>query len=316
GVGRAIRKPCHGGPDWGRLTAIILGSGAGGGFPQWNCCCPMCRLAWEGDSRARPRTQASLAVSGDGESWILINASPDLPQQIRQSKALHPSTTPRGSPIKAVLLTGGEVDQVAGLLSLRERQPFTLCATAATLATLAENSIFGVLASDVVTRRAAVPGADLPLPGGLAAQLFTVPGKVPLYLEGDNPDAASETAANVGVELSAGGARIAYIPGAAALTPAMAERIARADVVLFDGTLYRDDEMIANGTGTKSGRRMGHMPIDGGDGSLAALGSLGGRRIYVHINNTNPILVDGSPERAEVERRGWEIAEDGMEIVL
>ena len=143
-----------------------------------------------------------------------------------------------------------------------------------------------------------------------------VPGKVPLYLEGENPETASETPSNVGVEISAGGARIAYIPGAAAVTAAMSERMARADVVFFDGTLYRDDEMIASGTGGKTGRRMGHMPIDGADGSLAALGSLAGRRIYVHINNTNPILVAGSPERAAVEREGWEIAEDGMEIVL
>src|SRR5262245_3097788 len=300
----------------GRLTAIVLGSAAGGGFPQWNCRCAVCRLAWAGDARVRPRTQASLAVSGDGESWVLINASPDLPQQLRQSKALHPRTAPRGSPIKAVLLTGGEVDQVAGLLSLRERQPFTLCATAATLAALAENSIFAALAADMVTRRAAAPGADMALPGGLVAQLFTVPGKVPLYIEDEDPDTASETAANVGVEISAAGARIAYIPGAAAVTAAMAARIARADVVFFDGTLYRDDEMIASGTGTISGRRMGHMPIDRQDGPLAAVAGLAVRRVYVHINNTNPILVAGSPERTEVERKGWEIAEDGMEIVL
>ena len=214
------------------------------------------------------------------------------------------------------MLTGGEIDQVAGLLSLREREPFTVCATAATLAALADNAIFGVLAPDLVTRRAAVPGEPLKLPGGLEAQLFTVPGKLPLYLEGENPETASETAANVGVEISAGGARITYVPGAAAVTTAMSERMARADLVLFDGTLFRDDEMIASGTGTKTGRRMGHMPIDGEDGSLAALCGIAGRRIYVHINNTNPILVDGSPERAQVERQGWEIAEDGMEIVL
>jgi pyrroloquinoline quinone biosynthesis protein B len=300
----------------GRLTAIVLGSAAGGGFPQWNCRCPVCSLAWAGDARVRPRTQASLAVTADGENWLLINASPDLRQQLAQSKALHPRAGTRGSPIKAVLLTGAEIDQVAGLLSLREREPFTICATAATHATLADNAIFSALSPDLVTRKAAVPGASLAFPGGLQAQLFTVPGKVPLYLEGENPDTASETAANVGVELSAGSARMAYIPGAAAVTAAMTERIARADVVFFDGTLFRDDEMIATGAGTKTGRRMGHMPIDGEDGSLAALGGIAGRRIYVHINNTNPILVDGSPERAHVERKGWEIAEDGMEISL
>ncbi len=300
----------------GRLTAIVLGAAAGGGFPQWNCRCPTCRLAWAGNARVRSRTQASLAVSADGENWLLINASPDLPQQLRQSKVLHPRAATRGSPLKAVLLTGAEIDQVTGLLSLREREPFEICATAATLAALADNPMFAVLAPDVVKRRAVVPGAGVTLAGGICAQLFMVPGKVPLYLEGENPETASETAANVGVEIAAANARIAYVPGAAAVTPAMAHRFARADVVFFDGTLFRDDEMIATGTGTKTGRRMGHMPIDGEEGSLRALAGIAGRRIYVHINNTNPILVDGSPERLEVERAGWEIAEDGMEIVL
>jgi len=300
----------------GRLSAIVLGSAAGGGFPQWNCRCPTCRLAWAGDVRVRPRTQASLAITADGENWVLINASPDLPQQLRRSNALHPRVGTRGSPIKAVILTGAEIDQVTGLLSLREREPFAVCATAATLAALADNSMFSALAPDVVKRQEVVPGTPVTLPGGLQAELFTVPGKAPLYLEGENPQTAIETGANVGVELSARSARISFIPGAAAVTPAVAERIARADVLFFDGTLFRDDEMIATGTGTKTGRRMGHMPIDGDDGSLAALTGVATRRIYMHINNTNPILVDGSPERLHVERNGWEIAEDGMEIVL
>ena len=296
----------------GRLTAIVLGSAAGGGFPQWNCRCAVCRLAWAGDPRVRARTQASLAVSGNGEDWILINASPDLPQQLRQSRALHPRTGTRGSPIRTVVLTGAEIDQVTGLLSLREREPFALYATAATLAAVAGNSMFAAL--DQVTRRAVVPGEDIALPGGVTAQLFMVPGKVPLYLEGENPDTAMESAANVGVEIAADGARIVFVPGAAAITAAMRDRIARADVVLFDGTLFRDDEMIASGTGSKTGRRMGHMPIEGS--SLAALDGVAARRIYVHINNTNPILVDGSPERTAVERAGWQVGEDGMEIVL
>jgi len=273
-------------------------------------------LAWAGDVRVRPRTQASLAITADGENWVLINASPDLPQQLRRSNALHPRVGTRGSPIKAVILTGAEIDQVTGLLSLREREPFAVCATAATLAALADNSMFGALAPDVVKRQEVVPGTPVTLPGGLQAELFTVPGKAPLYLEGENPQTAIETGANVGVELSAGRARISFIPGAAAVTPAVAERIARADVVFFDGTLFRDDEMIATGTGTKTGRRMGHMPIDGDDGSLAALTGVATRRIYMHINNTNPILVEGSPERLHVERKGWEVAEDGIEIVL
>jgi len=215
-----------------------------------------------------------------------------------------------------VLLTGAEIDQVAGLLSLREREPFLLCATAVTLATLAENVMFGVMGPDVVKRKVVIPAAPLAFPGGLQAQLFTVPGKVPLYLEGDQVETAIETASNVGVELYAGDARMVYIPGAAAVTAAVTARMRGADVVFFDGTLFRDDEMITTGTGAKTGRRMGHMPIDGDEGSLVALDGLAGRRIYVHINNTNPILVEGSPERVHVERKGWEVAEDGMEVVL
>jgi pyrroloquinoline quinone biosynthesis protein B len=264
----------------------------------------------------RPRTQASLAVTADGENWVLINASPDLPQQIRQCKALHPHSGTRGSPIKSVLLTGAEIDQVAGLLSLREREAFTLFATGDALAALADNPVFRVLASELVARHPVVPAELLALPGGLQAALFTAPGKVALYLEGDLPDTSSETAANVGIEICAGDARLAYVPAAAAVTAAMLERLARADVVFFDGTLFSDDEMIRTGAGTKTGRRMGHMPIDGEHGSLAALKSIAARRIFVHINNTNPILVDGSPQRTHVERMGWEIAEDGMEIVL
>jgi pyrroloquinoline quinone biosynthesis protein B len=299
-----------------RLTAIVLGSAAGGGFPQWNCRCPVCQLAWAGDRRVKPRTQASLAVSANGEDWLLINASPDLPEQLRRSPALHPRSGTRGSPIKAVLLTGAEIDQVAGLLSLRERQAFVLHAPASALEILGNNSVFSVLASGVVERQAVALDGRCALPGGLEAELFPVPGKVPLYLEGANPDTMSESAGTVGVELAASGARVLYIPGAAAVTPAMRERMARADAVFFDGTLYRDDEMITSNTGAKTGARMGHMSIDGPDGSLNALKGLRGRRIYIHINNTNPILIDGSPERVRVVREGWEIAEDGMELAL
>ena len=298
------------------LTAIVLGAAAGGGFPQWNCNCDVCRLAWAGDKRVRPRTQAGLAVSSDGRRWTLLNASPDLRAQIQATPQLHPREAARASPIAAVVLTGAEIDQTAGLLSLRERSPFSLYATAATLAAISDNPMFGVLSADVVTRRAITPGERFALGSGIEAELFIVPGKLPLYLEGDDPDIKSETAANVGVELCDGRSRIAYVPGAAAVTPVLRERLARADVLLFDGTLFADDEMIRNETGKKSGRRMGHLPINGPDGSLAALAGLSSRRIFVHINNTNPLLVDGSPERARVAAAGWEVAEDGMEILL
>jgi pyrroloquinoline quinone biosynthesis protein B len=298
------------------LTAIVLGAAAGGGFPQWNCNCDVCRLAWAGDKRVRPRTQASLAVTSDGRRWTLVNASPDLRAQIQATPQLHPREAARASPIAAVVLTGAEIDQTAGLLSLRERSPFLLYATVATLAAISDNPMFGVLSTDVVTRRAITPGERFALASGIEAELFIVPGKLPLYLEGDDPDIKSETGANVGVELCDGRSRIAYVPGAAAVTPVLRERLARADVLLFDGTLFADDEMIRAETGKKSGRRMGHLPINGPDGSLAALAGLSSRRIFVHINNTNPLLVDGSPERARVAAAGWEVAEDGMEILL
>ena len=230
------------------LAAIVLGAAAGGGFPQWNCRCAVCRLAWAGDKRVKPRTQASLAVSADGEHWILLNASPDLRAQIQANQNLHPRgqahDNARGSPIAAVVLTGAEIDQTAGLLSLRERSPFTLHATAATLAAVADNPMFAALAPDVVARHAVVPGQRFALGYGIEAELFIVPGKVPLYLEGDDPDTASESAANVGVEISSGAARLAFVPGAAAITPAVMQRLARADVIFFDGTLFtrrRDD---------------------------------------------------------------------------
>jgi pyrroloquinoline quinone biosynthesis protein B len=300
----------------GRLTAIVLGAAAGGGFPQWNCRCAVCRLAWDGDPRVRPRTQASVAISADGERWALLNAAPDVRAQLAATPALHPRGAARMSPIEAVVLTGAEVDQTAGLLNLRERQRFMLAATAETLAALGGNPMFDVLARDVVPRRAIAAGTEFVLPGGMTAELFTVPGKVPLYLERGAPDTAAETGANVGVEVTADGARLCFVPGAAALTPALKDRLARANVILFDGTLFTDDEMIVSGTGEKTGRRMGHMPINGAGGSLAALGGLGKRRIYIHINNTNPILIDGSPERQQVEAAGWEVAADGLEISL
>jgi pyrroloquinoline quinone biosynthesis protein B len=303
----------------GRLSVFVLGSGAGGGVPQWNCACAVCRLAWSGSPRVKPRTQASITVSAGapagGSPVILINASPDLRQQILATPALQPRGL-RASPIVAVVLTGGEVDQTAGLLTLRERGPFALYATQDTLTTLAANPIFGVLAADVVKRHAIGAGKSFALPGGIEAELFLVPGKAPLYLEGDNPALAAETEANVGIELSAAGARLVFIPGAAKLTPAIAARLAGADAVLFDGTLFTDDEMIAAGAGAKTGRRMGHMPISGPDGTLAALKGMARRRILIHINNTNPILIEDSAERRAVEAAGFEVAEDGMRIEL
>jgi pyrroloquinoline quinone biosynthesis protein B len=271
-------------------------------------------LAWAGDSRVRPRTQAGIAVSAGDGRWTLINASPDLAAQIRATPALHPTNGLRGSPIDAVVLTGAEIDQIAGLLSLRESTRFTLYATPVSHAAVASNAMFGAM--NAMKRRAVNPGERFTLAGGIEAVMFMVPGKLPLYLEGQSPELDVESAANVGIELRCDGATVIFVPGAASATDAMRERFARADVVLFDGTLFTDDEMVRSGTGEKTGRRMGHMPIDGEGGSLKMLNGLEARRIYIHINNTNPILVDGSTERGKVEAAGWTVGEDGMEIEL
>ena len=314
----------------GRLSALILGSAAGGGVPQWNCACEVCRLAWMGDPRVKRRTQTSVAVTcrpladsnlADRSSdeltspFILLNASPDLRQQILETPALQPQGL-RASPIAAVVLTGGEVDQVAGLLTMRERGAFAIYATAATLAMLEANPIFGVLAEQAVIRTAVRASKPFMLPGGIECELFPVPGKAPLYLEGDEPALDIQSEFNAGIELRASGARLVFIPGAAKVTPEIAARIAEADAVLFDGTLFDDDEMITAGAGHKTGRRMGHMPVSGADGTLAALKGLARRRVLIHINNTNPILIADSPQLRAVEAAGFEVAEDGMRIEL
>lgn len=274
----------------------------------------MCALAWSDDPRARRCTQTGLAVSAGDGRWTLINASPDLSEQIRRTPALHPNGVPRGSPIDAVVLTGGEIDQVAGLLSLREGAPLTLLATRETHAAVSANAMFSALTR--MERRTLRLGATFPLASGIEAELFAVPGKAPLYLEGESSELQREGEANVGVELRYGGTRLEFVPGAAAVTADMHARFARADAILFDGTLFTDDEMLRLKVGEKTGRRMGHMPICGDGGSLHAFDGLAARRIYLHINNTNPIHISGSPERRMVEATGWEIANDGMEIVL
>jgi pyrroloquinoline quinone biosynthesis protein B len=258
-----------------------------------------------------------LAVSGDSGSWAIVNASPDLRSQIIATNALHPQgATSRASPIAAVVLTGAEIDQFAGLLCLRERQSLSLYGTAATFSYLARNAMLDVLSPEIVVRHAIALEESFPIAGTVQARLFAVPGKAPLYAEGDDPTIGMANAVNTGVEMARGGARMMFVPGCAAITPALKDRLARADIVLFDGTLFTDDEMIRTRTGSKTGRRMGHIPIAGADGSLARLADFNMRRIYIHINNTNPILIRGSDERRQVEAAGWEVAEDGLEIAL
>jgi pyrroloquinoline quinone biosynthesis protein B len=296
------------------MRMIVLGAAAGGGFPQWNSNGEACRRARAGDPTARPRTQASIAVAGDGPSWTVVNASPDLRQQIELTPELQPTTGLRSTPIGAVVLTSGEVDCVAGLLHLREKQPFDLLATARIHRGLEANPIFEVLDRSVVQRRMIRLDEAVTLPGGITLRLFPVAGKVPLYLE-DRAEAAEDD--TVGACLSHGGTTLFYIPACAAITRTLAARLRGADTVLFDGTLWRDDEMIRKGLGSKTGRRMGHMSLSGADGTLAAFAELGVRRkILLHINNSNPVLLDDSPERAEVVRAGWQVGFDGMRFSL
>lgn len=300
------------------MKIIVLGAAAGGGFPQWNSNAPACNRARADDFAAPSRTQASIAISGNGRDWYLLNASPDLRQQINQTPELHPRSGLRSTPIRGVVLTGGDVDVIAGLLTLREREPFSVFASRRILEILDANPIFEVLARDVVERRQVGLGEPVELAGGLRVELFAVPGKVPLYLEqgsGMQPVLADET--TVAAMISDSVSRVLFIPGCAAITPDLADRISGADALFFDGTLWRDDEMIAAGIGTKTGHRMGHMSLSGPDGTIAALAPLSiGQRFLLHINNSNPVLLADSPERAEAEAAGWTVCHDGMRITL
>lgn len=300
------------------MDVIVLGAAAGGGFPQWNCHSPASRRARSGDAAARPRTQASIAVSGDGQRWHLFNASPDLRRQLELTSALHPTHGQRSTPIASVVLTGGDVDVIAGLLTLREREPFALHATAAVHAILTANPIFDVLADGIVDRRTVMLGQPIALDDTLTATLFAVPGKVPLYMEdGDRMQPILVDDTTVGAEIIDGTHRALFIPGCAAMTDDLRARIDGADLLFFDATLWDDDEMIDAGLGTKTGRRMGHMSMAGAGGSIASLADLTiERRIALHLNNSNPVLLDDSPERTEAEAAKWIIAEDGLRFTL
>ncbi|WP_428377796.1 pyrroloquinoline quinone biosynthesis protein PqqB [Lichenicoccus sp.] len=307
------------------IEVLVLGAGGGGGFPQWNSHAPGCRRARAGDPMAASATQASVAVSGDGRHWFLLNASPDLRVQIERSPALHPQDGLRSSPICGVVLTGAEVDTVTGLLSLRERQAFSLLATAPVLARLDENPIFEVLARDVVARIAIEPGIAGPLtltdgaPSGLRVTPFTVPGKVPLYAEGAlaQPEMAREIDETIGLEITDGTSRLLFVPGCAMMTPGLRSRLEGADCVFFDATLWRDDEMIQAGLGAKSGRRMGHMSVSGPGGVIESFRDLAVRRkILIHLNNSNPLLLADSEERRIAAAAGWTVAHDGMQVTL
>ena len=309
------------------MFITVLGSAAGGGYPQWNCNHPNSRRARAGEPPAPMRTQSSLAVSADGVDWVLFNASPDLRQQINDNSILHPASAGalRGSPIKAVILTNADVDHVTGLLSLRESQAFNLYATPRVHSVLAANSIFNVLNPAFVQRSPMALDLALAVQNARGAALgfqvvpFAVPGKVALWLEnaakGDNFGSVDEDTIALEVRDAAGALKFFYLPACARMTAELAARLRGAPLIFFDGTLFVDDEMIRDGVGVKTGQRMGHMSVSGEEGTLRAFRDLEvQRKVFIHINTTNPILIADTPERSEITAAGWEVSFDGMRL--
>jgi pyrroloquinoline quinone biosynthesis protein B len=307
------------------LRVVVLGAAAGGGVPQWNCGCAACLKA-----RADPElrsTQASIAISADGDHWFLINASPDLRQQLVATPQLHPGAGKlRHSPICGVILTNGEIDAVAGLLSMREGSPFTIYAHPKVLSILRDNSVFNVLNENNVRRQpievnaAFEPALPDGAPSGIEIVPFAVPGKSAWYLEGKvHPGGDIGAGDTLGLRIrdKATGKYFYFLAACAGVTDDLKSRLAGAPLVFFDGTVWRDDELIAAGLGNKTGQAMGHIAMSGADGAIEALAGLDiGRKIFLHINNSNPALLAASPERNMAERAGWQIPADGTEITL
>jgi pyrroloquinoline quinone biosynthesis protein B len=308
------------------LRVVVLGAAAGGGVPQWNCGCQVCRAARTRHPELQS-TQASIAVSADGDHWFLINASPDLRQQLTATPQLHPAAGKlRHSPITGVILTNGEIDAVAGLLSMREGWPFTIYAHPRVLAILKSNSVFNVLNERNVRRQPIEIDAtfepELPdgSPSGIEVLPFAVAGKAAWYLEGEaHPAGEGGAGDTLGLRIGnkATGKFFYFLAACAAVTGDLKSRLAGAPLVFFDGTVWRDDEMIQAGLGTKTGQSMGHIAMSGEQGSIAALDGLGvDKKIFLHINNSNPALLQDSVERRTAEQAGWQIPKDGTEIVL
>jgi pyrroloquinoline quinone biosynthesis protein B len=294
----------------------VLGSAAGGGFPQWNCACPCCRAVRDGSRPARSRTQSSIAVSADGRRWFLVNASPDIRAQLESFPPLHPCSGPGGGravPLQAVLLTDAELDHTLGLLLLREGRGLELHATEAVRDVLCHGTaVLRTLEAYCPVRwRPVTPGADVPLAGGLRYRAFDVPTtKRARFGPGSGPGRV------VGYRVTDGrsGRTLVYLPSVQDLT-AVRDQLDGCACLLVDGTCWRDDELIRLGLAGKTAREMGHLPIGGRDGSLALLAALPiGRIIYTHINNSNPILLEDAPERRVLQQHGAEVAVDGLDL--
>ena len=291
------------------LEVVILGSAAGGGLPQWNCACPICNAARSG--RATPRMQSSIAVRRTGGPWYLVNASPDVRQQLELVREERHAL--RFSPFAGVLLTDAELDHTAGLIVLREG-PEPLVVYGSTRVREALTAGFGVLpvlaAYCGVDWRPLEPGQSVDLGGGLSVEAFAVPGDPPRYVGGGEPF-------GVGLTFRTPSACATYVPAVGELTLDLRRRLEASDCALVDGTFWSDDELSQLGISTTTARAMGHAPLGGPGGTLKALGALRRPRVVlVHVNNTNPMLADAAPERHEVEAAGVAIAYDGMRIAL
>lgn len=307
------------------MQVKILGSAAGGGFPQWNCACTNCRLARTGKFTGKPRTQAQVAVSPDGTSWFLLGASPDLRIQIGTSVDLHPKQGTRGSPIAGVILSCAELDHVLGLLHLRELQPFNVYATPSVTSILREqNTMFRMLnrVPEQVSWQTFRSGEELrfALPSGEEAGLncraIPISHRYPSYV--CHPDQLSPADATLGLILtSKNGSTLGYFPGVGTITEELRERLQSVDLLLFDGTFWSEDELIQlQGSGQRA-YDMGHIPVGGEFGSMRQLAGLrSGRKLYIHINNTNPMLNEAGPEYRAVRDAGWDLAEDGWQVTL
>ena len=302
---------------------VVLGAAAGGGVPQWNCGCRVCQAARTSHPELQS-TQASLAVSADSGHWFLINASPDLRQQLIRAPQLHPAAGKlRHSPISGVILTNGEIDAITGLLSMREGWPFTIYAHPKVLATLNANSVFNVLSEKNVKRRPIAidepfePALPDGSPSGIEILPFEVTRKSAWYLEGERQSDRAGDTLGLRIREKATDKFFYFLAACAEITEDLKSRLKGAPLVFFDGTVWRDDEMILAGLSTKTGQSMGHISMSGERGVIAALESLGiERKIFLHINNSNPVWLHDSAERKAAERAGWQIPADGMEIVL
>jgi pyrroloquinoline quinone biosynthesis protein B len=308
------------------LRVVVLGAAAGGGVPQWNCGCSICVKA-RSEAPELQSTQASIAFSADGEHWFLVNATPDLRQQLIATPQLHPKAGQlRHSPIAGVILTNGEIDAIAGLLSMREGSPFTIYAHQRVLAILKSNSVFDVLSETNVCRQPIAVEAPfeptLPdgSPSGIEVLPFEVPGKGAWYLEGkEHPAGKDGVGDTLGLRIAekASGKYFYFLAACARVTDDLKSRLAGAPLIFFDGTVWRDDELIVAGLGNKTGQRMGHISMSGSHGAIESLAGLDiGRKLFLHINNSNPVLWRDSAERKAAERAGWQIPADGTEITL